>query len=67
VRVHIRDPRVGAEAEAVTRQRHREPLFSGYWQTIDGRRLERATREHLREAARLYWRHKDIRLGWRRA
>jgi hypothetical protein len=51
----------------VTRQRHRAPLFSGYWRTVNGRRLERATGAELREAGRLYWRHKDIRLGWRRA
>jgi hypothetical protein len=47
--------------------RRKRPLFSGYWQTADGHRLERATREQLREAARLYWKHRDVRLGWRRA
>jgi hypothetical protein len=51
----------------VTRQRHRAPLFWGFWQTVDGQRLERATRAQLCEASRLYWRHKDVRLGWRRA
>jgi hypothetical protein len=51
----------------MTQQRHRPPLFCGYWQTLEGRRLERATRAQLQDAARLYWRHKDIRLGWRRA
>jgi hypothetical protein len=51
----------------VTRQRHRVPLFSGYWQTLDGRRLERATRAELREAARLYWRYRHVREGRRAA
>jgi hypothetical protein len=48
------------------RRKARPALFNGYWLTREGRRLERATREELREAARLYWRHKDIRLGWKR-
>jgi hypothetical protein len=51
----------------VTRQRQRAPLFYGFWQTVEGQRCERATRAQLREAARLYWKHKDVRLGWRRA
>jgi len=65
-RLPVRDPGLGAEAETVTRQRHRPPLFAGYWQSLEGERLERATRAELREAARLFWRHKDVRLGWKR-
>ena len=41
----------------------RPALFYGYWHSLDGRRLERATRSQLREAARLYWKHKDVRVG----
>jgi hypothetical protein len=51
----------------MTRQRHRAPLFNGFWQDIEGRRLERATRAQLREAARLYWKHRDVREGRRAA
>ena len=43
--------------------RKRPALFCGYWQTLDGHRLERASRAQLREAARLYWKHKDVRLA----
>ena len=43
--------------------RKRTALFCGYWYSLDGRRLERASRAQLREAARLYWKHKDMRFG----
>jgi hypothetical protein len=40
----------------------REPLFEGWWtDTAAGARLERATRQQLREANRLWWKHRDLR------
>lgn len=51
----------------MTRQRHRTALFNGYWQTLEGRRLERATQAQLREANRLYWKRRDVREGRRAA
>jgi len=41
----------------MTRQRHRAPLFNGYWYALDGQRLQRATAAELREAGRLYRRY----------
>jgi len=53
---------LAGRVEAGARVRKRPSLFCGYWYSLDGRRLERATRVQLREAARLYWKHKDVRL-----
>ena len=49
------------------RRKAKPALFGGYWQSLDGKRLERATRAELREAARIYWQHKDVRVARRRA
>jgi hypothetical protein len=40
----------------------RPPLFHAWWFcTPTGTRLGRATRRELREAQRIWWRHRDIR------
>ena len=40
----------------------RPPLFCGSWtDTATGTRIGRATRLELREANRLWWKHRDIR------
>ena len=54
---------LAGRVEAGARVRKRTALFCGYWYSLDGRRLERASRAQLREAARLYWKHKDMRFG----
>jgi hypothetical protein len=57
--VRVPDPVEGARS--VTRQRHRPPLFCGFWQTLDGRRLQRASAAELGAAGRLYRRYRWLR------
>jgi hypothetical protein len=42
-------------------------LFCGYWTTLDGQRIRRATRAEIGEAYRLWAKHRDIRAGRSRA
>jgi len=42
-------------------------LFHGFWTTLDGKRIRRATRAELADAYRLWAKHADIRTGRRTA
>jgi hypothetical protein len=47
---------------AVRRRRTRPPaLFCGFWTTLEGRRLGRASRQEIATAYRLWREHADIR------
>jgi hypothetical protein len=41
----------------------RPALFNGHWTDPTGAKIARATQAELREANRLWWRHRDIREG----
>lgn len=47
------------ELDKPRRARARKPaLFDAYWTTLDGQRIERATRLELRAATRIYWQYR---------
>jgi hypothetical protein len=45
----------------VVRVKRRPSLFNGYWWTLEGQKIRRASRADIAEAYRLWAKHADIR------